>query len=189
MNLSGERRINASRDKVYEALNDPEILRQAIPGCEALDRRSDTEMAATVALKIGPVKAKFAGEVTLSDLHPPGSYTITGSGKGGAAGFASGSARIALAENGGITALTYDVDAKVGGKIAQLGNRLLDSAARKLADQFFTRFSELVEGGDSASVSGEGVAKPKGSGIGSVPVLVWWAAAFAALVTAWLLAA
>lgn len=146
MELRGEQRIDAPRDRVYAALNDPEVLRQSIPGCERLERRSDTELSATVRVTVGPVRAVFDGEVSLGDLNPPESYTITGTGKGGVAGFASGSARVTLREDGAATVLSYTVDAKVGGKIAQLGGRLVDGVARKLAAEFFGRFGALVEG-------------------------------------------
>ena len=133
MNMSGEQRIEASVERVWEALNDPEVLKASIPGCESLEKKSDTEMTATVTLKIGPVKAKFNGEVELKNLNPPYSYTIAGEGKGGIAGFAKGGADVTLAEDGGATVLTYTAKADVGGKIAQLGSRLIDSTSKKLA--------------------------------------------------------
>ncbi len=144
MELTGEYRIPASRERVWEALNDPAILQQSIPGCESLERSGEDGYAAAVTVKIGPVKAKFKGAVTLSDLDPPNSYTIAGEGKGGAAGFARGSARVTLAEDGGETVLAYVVDANVGGKLAQIGSRLIDGAAKKLADEFFTKFCEVA---------------------------------------------
>lgn len=146
MEMNGSHVIAASRETVWAALNDPDVLRECIPGCEELIKNSDTELAATVVTKIGPVKAKFKGEVTLENLNPPESYTISGEGKGGIAGFAKGGANVRLTEVPEGTQLDYDVDAKVGGKIAQLGSRLIDSTARKLADQFFTNFSERVGG-------------------------------------------
>ena len=149
MELSGEQKIAAPRDKVYEALNDPEILKQCIPGCRTLNKSSDTEMDAEVGLKVGPVKATFKGAVTLSNLNPPTSYTITGEGKGGAAGFAKGGADVELLEDGAGTILKYDVKAQLGGKIAQLGSRLVDSTARKLSGDFFKKFGELVESGEA----------------------------------------
>ncbi|MDP6709215.1 MAG: carbon monoxide dehydrogenase subunit G [Alphaproteobacteria bacterium] len=144
MELTGEYRIPASRERVWEALNDPDVLKASIPGCETLERTGEDGYAATVTAKVGPVKAKFKGAVTLSDLDPPNSYTISGEGKGGAAGFARGSARVTLAEDGGETVLAYVVDANVGGKLAQIGSRLIDGAAKKLADEFFTKFSEAA---------------------------------------------
>lgn len=137
MDMSGEYRIPAPRETVWEAINDPDVLKECIPGCESLEKTSDTEMAALVTAKVGPIKAKFKGTVTLSDLDPPKSYKITGEGKGGSVGFAKGGADIALAEDGNETILTYTAKAQVGGKLAQLGSRLVDGAAKKMADEFF----------------------------------------------------
>ena len=143
MDMSGSERIEAPVEAVWRALNDAEILRQCIPGCERLDKASDTEMSATVVLKIGPVKARFEGAVQLSNLDPPHSYTISGEGKGGLVGFAKGGADVSLAADGPqATILSYTVKADVGGKIAQLGSRLIDSTARKLAAEFFSVFGE-----------------------------------------------
>lgn len=144
MQISDEIRLEAPRRKVYAALNDPEILKRAIPGCEEIERVSETEMRATVTLKIGPIKARFKGKVMLSDLKPPESYTITGEGTGGVAGFAKGSAKVSLDEDGAATILRYRVEADVGGKLAQLGGRLIEAAARKLAGDFFARFKEAI---------------------------------------------
>ena len=145
MDMNGSERIEAPIGIVWTGLNDPEILRQAIPGCENLEKTSETTMAAKVVLKVGPIKAKFDGAVELQNLNPPHSYTIAGEGKGGIAGFAKGSADVALAEDGpDATILTYTVKAEVGGKIAQLGSRLIDSTSKKLAGEFFSRFSALV---------------------------------------------
>lgn len=172
MELKGEQRIGAPRERVYAALNDAETLRQSIPGCERIEKRSDTEFAATVTMKVGPVKASFDGEVALSDLNPPESYTLTGSGKGGVAGFASGVARVSLREEDGATVLTYSVEAKVGGKIAQLGSRLIDSVARKLSAEFFARFGALVEGAPAAAKPPE-PARRKRMSMADMPVWVW----------------
>ena len=150
MDLTGEYVIAAERQAVWEALNDPDVLRECIPGCESLEMTSPTEMSATVVTKIGPVKAKFSGEVTLSNIEAPVSYTISGEGKGGIAGFAKGGADVKLVEDGAETVLTYDVKAQVGGKLAQLGSRLIDSTAKKLAGQFFANFAEKVGGGQDA---------------------------------------
>jgi carbon monoxide dehydrogenase subunit G len=133
------------RDAVYAALNDPEVLRQCIPGCKELNKHSDTELDAVMGLKIGPVKATFKSAVTLTNLNPPESYTLVGEGKGGAAGFAKGSADVRLVEDGDSTVLEYTVQANVGGKLAQIGSRLIESATRKLAANFFDKFSEVVE--------------------------------------------
>jgi len=147
------------RQRVWEALNDPDILGQCIPGCESIEKTSDTEMNAVVNAKVGPVKAKFKGEVTLSDIDPPNGYTLTGEGKGGVAGFAKGAAKVALADDGDGTVLTYTVDAKVGGKLAQVGARLVDSTAKKMADDFFATFTEVV-GGPSAAEAAPETAAP-----------------------------
>ena len=146
MQLKGEERIAAPRERVWEALNDPDVLEKCIPGCQTLEQQSATQMTATVGLKVGPVKASFDGEVELKNLNPPESYRLEGEGKGGVAGFAKGGADVSLAEDGGETVLTYDVDAQVGGKLAQLGGRLIDSTAKKLAKQFFADFKKEVEG-------------------------------------------
>jgi carbon monoxide dehydrogenase subunit G len=143
MEIKGEYRIAASREKVFAALNDQAVLQACIPGCESLEMLSPTEMTAKVRLRIGPVSAAFSGKVTLSDIDPPNGYRITGEGQGGVAGFAKGGAVVALTEDGGDTILKYDVDAQVGGKIAQVGARLITGTAKKLADQFFGKFAEL----------------------------------------------
>ncbi|WP_442577950.1 SRPBCC family protein [Mesorhizobium sp. ASY16-5R] len=145
MDMTGQERIEAPIETVWRALNDPDSLRACIPGCETLEKTSDTDMAATVVLRIGPIKARFEGAVELSNLNPPRSYTISGEGKGGIAGFAKGGADVSLAEDGpGVTLLSYQVKADVGGKIAQLGSRLIDSTARKLATQFFANLGSQL---------------------------------------------
>ena len=144
MDMTGEFRLAAPRDVVWKALNDPEVLKQSIPGCEEIVKQSDTEMTAKVAAKVGPVSARFSGKVTLSDLDPPNGYTISGEGQGGVAGFAKGGAKVALKEDAGGTLLSYTVQAQVGGKLAQIGSRLIDATARKMADEFFTRFQTAV---------------------------------------------
>ena len=155
MEMSGEHRIAASRDQVWAALNDPEILKSSIPGCQELEKRSDTEMSARVVTKIGPVKATFNGEVTLSNMNQPNGYTISGEGKGGVAGFAKGGADVSLVEDGDGTILHYTAKAQVGGKLAQLGARLIDATAKQMADQFFSAFAERV-GGTKASGAADG---------------------------------
>jgi hypothetical protein len=152
MEIKGEYRIAAPREKVFAALNDPAILQACIPGCESLEKTSDTEMTAKVRLRIGPVSASFTGKVTLSDLDPPNGYRISGEGQGGAAGFAKGGAVVTLREDAGDTVLTYNVDAQVGGKIAQVGARLIDGTAKKLADEFFGKFATMVGGPPPAAV-------------------------------------
>lgn len=145
MDMQGSERIEAPIDAVWNALNDPDILRRAIPGCESLEKISDTSMVAKVVLKIGPIKAKFEGAVELQNLNPPRSYTISGEGKGGLAGFAKGGADVSLESDGpSATVLTYVVKAEVGGKIAQLGSRLIESTSKKLAAEFFSNFSAAL---------------------------------------------
>jgi len=144
MDMTGSQRIEASREVVYAALNDVDVLRQCIPGCETVEITSENEMTAKVTLKIGPVKASFSGKVTLSDLDPPNGYTISGEGSGGAAGFAKGGAKVSLEADGDATVLHYTVDAQIGGKLAQLGGRLIDATSKKLAGDFFEKFSEVV---------------------------------------------
>ncbi len=144
MDMNGEMRISASREEVWAALNDPEVLQACIPGCTSLEATSDGGFKAKVTVKVGPVKAKFTGQVTLSDMDPPNGYTISGEGKGGPVGFAKGSAKVSLAEDQGATVLSYQVNATVGGKLAQLGSRLIDATARKYADDFFSTFNDLV---------------------------------------------
>jgi carbon monoxide dehydrogenase subunit G len=144
MDMTGEYKIEASRDKVWAALNDPDVLKKCIPGCERIEKTSDTSFTADVVAKVGPVKAKFSGNVTMSDLDPPNGYTISGEGKGGVAGFASGGAKVRLEADGDATVLKYEVNAKVGGKLAQIGSRLIDSTARKMANEFFGKFAATV---------------------------------------------
>ncbi|MGV2101434.1 MULTISPECIES: SRPBCC family protein [unclassified Rhizobium] len=144
MDMTGEERITAPRDAVWAALNDPEVLKRCIPGCQTLEMKSPTELAASVKIKIGPVSATFNGEVTLSNINAPESYTISGEGKGGIAGFAKGGADVVLKEDGAETVLQYNAKAQVGGKIAQLGARLVDSTSQKLAQQFFADFNAAV---------------------------------------------
>ena len=145
MKLEGRHTIAVPREAVYAALNDPDVLQQCIPGCKELARHSDTEFEAVVGLKIGPGKATFNSMVTLTNLNPPESYTLAGKGKGGAAGFANGGADVRLDEDGDSTVLEYTFEANVGGKLAQIGSRLVESTTRKLAANFFEKFTEIVE--------------------------------------------
>jgi uncharacterized protein len=156
MDLAGEYRIEASRDAVWQALNDPDVLKQCIPGCQEIEKESDTAFNARVKSKIGPVSATFKGKVTLSELDPPNGYTISGEGQGGVAGFAKGGARVTLEEDGTATTLRYTADGQVGGKLAQVGARLVEGTAKKVADDFFTRFNELV----SEQAASQLVAEP-----------------------------
>ena len=152
MEIKGEYKIPASREKVFAALNDPTVLQACIPGCESLEKTSDTEMNAKVRLRIGPVSATF------TDIDPPNGYKISGEGQGGVAGFAKGGAVVTLRDDGGATVLDYNVDAQVGGKIAQVGARLIDGTARKLADEFFGKFAAMVGGPPAAAVAGTSTA-------------------------------
>ena len=144
MEMTGEQLVPASQADTWAALNDPEVLKACVPGCEAIDRVTDTEYAVQMTARIGPVAAKFKGKLTLSDLKPPQSYSIAFEGQGGVVGFAKGSAQVSLAAEGDGTRLSYQVKANVGGKLAQIGSRLVDAAARKLADDFFASFNEKV---------------------------------------------
>ena len=176
MEMSGEYRIPASRQTVWEALNDPEILKTCIPGCESLERTSENELTAKVTAKVGPVKAKFGGKVTLSDINPPNSYSISGEGTGGPAGFAKGGAKVTLEEDGGETILRYTAEAQVGGKLAQIGQRLIDGASKKIADEFFATFAETVGGGTPEAPQDQAeamaVTTPTGKS-GGLPASIW----------------
>jgi hypothetical protein len=165
MQLNETQRVPASKAKVWAALNDPEILKRCIPGCQSLAMTSPTDMTATVVVKLGPVKATFAGKVTLSDLDPPNGYRIAGEGSGGVAGFAKGGASVKLEADGeAATNLHYEVDAHIGGKLAQLGARLIDSTAKKLAGEFFQNLAAALAPAeapqsDAPADAGEGESK------------------------------
>ncbi len=179
MDVTGEFRIEAPRARVWRGLNDTEMLKQCIPGCREIVRLSETELEATAVLKVGPVKAPFKGKVTLSDLDPPNSYRITGEGKGGVAGFARGEALVSLADADGATVLTYTATATVGGKLAQVGQRLLDATANKMAADFFGRFAEAIDDlGDEAAEAVEaavptGDAEPPEAAAPGLPTWAW----------------
>jgi carbon monoxide dehydrogenase subunit G len=162
MDMTGEERIAASRETVWRALNDVDVLRQCIPGCESLEKLSDTDMAAKVKLQVGPVRAIFTGKVALSDLDPPNGYRISGEGQGGVAGYAKGGAVVRLEEDGAGTLLKYEAKADVGGKLAQLGGRLIDSTARKLAGEFFQKFGTIVGSPPAGAPLAPAPAKPEG---------------------------
>jgi carbon monoxide dehydrogenase subunit G len=174
MRLAGEQRVAAPRQKVWEALNDPEILRQSIPGCQSLDKEADDRLAAVVEIKIGPIGARFKGAVTLSDLDPPNGYTITGQGNGGVAGNAKGSAKVRLSDDGaGGTLVSYDVDAEVGGRMAQLGGPIIDATAKQLAGKFFAKFGDVVAGGGAAPAEAvPAAATPASAPVAAAPAAV-----------------
>jgi carbon monoxide dehydrogenase subunit G len=170
MEMTGEFRIPAPRERVWQGLNDPEILKQAIPGCQTIEKLSDTEFVAKVVAKVGPVKATFGGKVKLTDLDPPTAYTISGEGTGGVAGFAKGSAKVHLDADGSeATVLHYEVQAHVGGKLAQIGSRLIDATSRKMADDFFAHFAAVVAPEQAASPQPNGAA---GEAVQMAPVAV-----------------
>ena len=147
MTMTGEVQLPASREAVWAKLNDPDVLKACIPGCEELEKTDEHGFRAVAKMKVGPVSARFKGKVTLSDLDPPNGYRISGEGEGGVAGFAKGGAAVALAERDGGTLLKYDVEAQIGGKLAQLGQRLINGAAKKMADEFFQKFAGAVGNG------------------------------------------
>jgi hypothetical protein len=181
MEMSGEYVIAAPRERVWAALNDPEVLRRSIDGCEALEKISDTSFAARVVARIGPVKAPFGGKVTLGDIDPPNGYTIRGEG-GGGVGMAKGSASVTLIDQGGATRLRYAVAAEVSGKLAQIGSRLIDGAARKMADDFFGRFAAIAAEGTAVPAEAPGGRKARGGY--AVEIDLRWAAVAAALLVA-----
>ncbi|MCI5111400.1 MAG: carbon monoxide dehydrogenase subunit G [Marivita sp.] len=167
MQMTDSRTIAATPEEVWAAILDPEVLKQCVPGCTEMSGSAEEGFEATVVQKVGPVKATFQGTVVLSDMVPGESLTLTGEGKGGAAGFAKGGADVKLKAVEGGTELHYDVEAKVGGKLAQLGSRIIDGFAKKMADQFFTNFQSVVEGpqdaeGDAPDEGGDGEGKKKG---------------------------
>jgi uncharacterized protein len=144
LTMTGEVDLPSRQELVWAKLNDPDVLKACIPGCESLEKTSDTSFQAVAKIKIGPVSATFRGKVELSDIDPPNGYTIAGEGQGGIAGFAKGAAKVHLSPQGEMTRMTYEVEAQVGGKIAQLGARLIDGVAKRMADQFFERFAAAV---------------------------------------------
>lgn len=151
MELRGQHNISANQDQVWQALNDPQILKKCIAGCESIEKTGDNELAVRVVAVVGPVRAKFQGHIVLSDLAPPSSYKLTFEGQGGMAGFAKGSAVVSLQPEGQGTLLSYVVTSQVGGKLAQVGSRLIEGAARKVADDFFSTFEGILKGSDSAA--------------------------------------
>ncbi len=198
MDIEGQYSINAPREQVWAALNDPAVLKTCIPGCESLEMTSETDVSARIASKIGPVKAKFDTKITLSDMNPPISYTISGEGKGGVAGFGRGSAHISLEEQAQGTQLTYKADLKVGGKLAQVGSRLVVGVTRKIADDFFDTFAAQLnaeapqnEDDGAATVAPAGIAVGNAGSAdesgGKMPIWLIAAALAGAVALWWLL--
>jgi len=178
MEMTGEYKIPAPRQKVWEALNDPEVLKSCIPGCQELNKESDTELTATVKSKVGPVSATFKGKVTLSDIDAPNGYKIFGEGTGGVAGFAKGGAEVKLADDGDGTLLTYEATGQVGGKLAQIGSRLIDSTAKKMANEFFGKFAEIVAADNApAAAAAPAAAEPEAAPAAAAPAAAPAAAA------------
>ena len=174
MEMTGEQLIPAPQAEVWRGLNDPEVLKGCISGCESIERLSDTEYTVVTTAAIGPVKARFRGKLLLADLAPPNSYSLFFDGQGGAAGFGKGSAKVSLAADGTGTRLSYAVKAQVGGKLAQIGSRLIDGVAKKLADDFFTAFNQKMAGPAAAAAERPAVAAP-----GAAPL--WWVVAILAV--------
>ena len=187
MEMNNTRIVAAAPQEVWRALNDPEVLKDCVPGCESLERVSDSEWRAVVAAKVGPVSARFTGKLALADVNPPTSYTLRFEGQGGAAGFVTGEAKVSLAPaESGATALTYAVKAQIGGKLAQIGSRLVDGAAAKLADDFFARFAERVAPTPAAVPTSAASAEPAPVKLSSGPVARYIALALIAAIIAWL---
>lgn len=185
MQITGEQRIAASREQVWQALNDPDVLRRSIPGCESLEQQGEG-FAAVVAVKIGPIGARFNGAVAIENPDPPSGYTLAGRGQGGMAGSARGSAKVDLAEHGSATLLTYAVDAEVGGRLAQLGGPVIDATAKRLAAQFFTNFEREMGGGTPAAgaIATAGMAPPAPRPAAASPTPWPWLVALAVAVLA-----
>jgi carbon monoxide dehydrogenase subunit G len=183
---SGEYRINAGLEEVWQGLNDPEILAQCIDGCLSMEKQSDTQFDASVKARIGPVSATFAAQLNLEDINPPNSYILQANVKGGAAGFGKGTAEVALREDGAATLLNYQVKASVGGKLAQVGSRLIDGAARKMADDFFAAFGEKVSGSAPEAINADTQREERA--YESSGSWVIWVVMFAALAIAMILA-
>jgi uncharacterized protein len=198
MNMSGEQRIAAPRQRVWEALNDPAVLRASIPGCQSLEKEADDRFAATVEVKVGPIGARFKGAVSLTDLNPPNGYVLSLQGNGGITGSVKGNAKVRLREDGGSTLIAFEVDAEVAGRMAQLGGPIIDATAKQLADRFFTRFGEIVGGTAQPSESArarttaspvtpaEALARPSSAGVGNLP-MAWLLATVVAALAGFLL--
>jgi len=187
MDMQASRQLAVTQQQAWDALNDPEVLKLCIPGCDRVEATGPDQFAVGVALKIGPVSAKFAGKITLSEMHPPNSYTLTFDGQGGAAGFGKGSAKVLLTPNEGGCELAYTVHAQVGGKVAQLGQRLVDGAAKSMAEDFFKRFDdEMQRRYPPAAVAVAPAAEPEAVAETGPKVPVWvWVAGVAVLAAVW----
>jgi carbon monoxide dehydrogenase subunit G len=191
MDMQASRQLAVTQQQAWDALNDPEVLKVCIPGCDKVEATGPDQFAVGVALKIGPVSAKFAGKITLGEMNPPNSYTLTFDGQGGAAGFGKGSAKVALTPNEGGCELAYTVHAQVGGKVAQLGQRLVDGAAKSMAEDFFKRFDDEMQrryppAAVAAAVAVAAVAEPEAVAATGAKVPVWvWVAGVAALAAVW----
>jgi carbon monoxide dehydrogenase subunit G len=174
MEMSGEQHIPLPQQRVWEALNDPEILKACIPGCESIDRVSENEYKVAMTAAVGPVKAKFSGKLLLADINPPNSYSLAFEGSGGAAGFGKGSAQVNLAPESGGTLLTYRATASVGGKLAQIGSRLIDGVAKKMADDFFIRFNKTVAPAAESAIPAPAIEPaPPASTQAKSPMPIW----------------
>ena len=186
MEMSGEQLIPVPQAKVWAGLNDPEVLKASIPGCESIERVSDTEYKVAIVAAVGPVKAKFNGKLLLSDVNPPTSYKLAFEGSGGAAGFGKGGAQVGLAPEGAGTRLKYLANAQVGGKLAQVGSRLIDGVARKMADEFFQRFNAKLAGPAPAPAAREGEAMATAQGVWLTPTYGFIAAFVVVLAIIWI---
>jgi uncharacterized protein len=189
MDMTGEQLIALPQQRVWEALNDPEVLKACIPGCETMEKVSDNEYRVVMSASVGPVKAKFSGKLLVSDLDPPNSYSLAFEGSGGAAGFGKGNSKVTLSPAEGGTRLAYSAHATVGGKLAQIGSRLIDGVARKMADDFFARFNQTVVGNNAADQTAAPLtlATPATSKSG-IPVWAWAIGAIVLLLLALFLA-
>ena len=172
MEMTGEQLIPVAQAEVWRGLNDPQVLKSCIPGCETIDRVSDAEYRVAMVAAVGPVKAKFNGKLLLSDLNPPNSYSLSFEGSGGAAGFGKGSAHVSLKTEGAATRLSYTAKANVGGKLAQVGSRLIDGVAKKMADDFFVAFNRTLAGASGQAAAPATIAKTGASAAGVSPL--WW---------------
>jgi carbon monoxide dehydrogenase subunit G len=176
MNMTGEQRVAAPRQQVWEALNDPQVLRASLPGCQSLDKEADDRFTATMEVKVGPIGARFKGTVSLTDLNPPQGYTLVLQGNAGITGTVKGSAKVQLREDAGNTIISYDVDADVAGRLAQLGGPLLDATAKQLAGKFFSRFGEIVGGTAQAAspIGSSSTSAERGTRVSSGRSLLAW---------------